>query len=62
VVELCEYVPPVKVEVMKRYSAIPLNETEGIYVRHIKTGTVEMIVGRTHLLGPDEVSPCPARP
>ena len=58
----CEYVPPVEVEVVKRYGAIPLNETEGVYVRHIKTGAVEMIVGRTYLLGPDEASAPPPPP
>ena len=57
VVGPCEYVPPVEVEVVKRYQAIPLDETEGIYVRNIKTGAVEMVIGRTYLLGPDEVSP-----
>mmetsp|Transcript_52982 Transcript_52982/g.110505 ORF Transcript_52982/g.110505 Transcript_52982/m.110505 type:complete len:685 (-) Transcript_52982:1188-3242(-) len=54
VVGPCEYVPPVEVEVVKRYRAIPLDETEGIYVRNIKTGAVEMVIGRTYLLGPDE--------
>mmetsp|Transcript_12542 Transcript_12542/g.30772 ORF Transcript_12542/g.30772 Transcript_12542/m.30772 type:complete len:856 (+) Transcript_12542:375-2942(+) len=54
VVGPCEYVPPVEVEVIKRYSAIPLDETEGIYVRNIKTGAVDTVKGRTYLLGPDE--------
>eukprot|EP00292_Cryptomonas_paramecium_P004510 CAMPEP_0113703268 /NCGR_PEP_ID=MMETSP0038_2-20120614/25746_1 /TAXON_ID=2898 /ORGANISM="Cryptomonas paramecium" /LENGTH=854 /DNA_ID=CAMNT_0000627673 /DNA_START=99 /DNA_END=2660 /DNA_ORIENTATION=- /assembly_acc=CAM_ASM_000170 len=54
VVGPCEYVPPVEVEVVKRYKAIPLDETEGIYVRNIKTGAIEMVIGRTYLLGPDE--------
>eukprot|EP00283_Hemiselmis_rufescens_P002091 CAMPEP_0173468702 /NCGR_PEP_ID=MMETSP1357-20121228/76984_1 /TAXON_ID=77926 /ORGANISM="Hemiselmis rufescens, Strain PCC563" /LENGTH=853 /DNA_ID=CAMNT_0014436927 /DNA_START=667 /DNA_END=3228 /DNA_ORIENTATION=- len=49
-----EYIPPVEVEVVKRYGAIPLDETEGIYVRNIKTGAVETVIGRTYLLGPDE--------
>eukprot|EP00285_Hemiselmis_virescens_P015937 CAMPEP_0173377974 /NCGR_PEP_ID=MMETSP1356-20130122/1219_1 /TAXON_ID=77927 ORGANISM="Hemiselmis virescens, Strain PCC157" /NCGR_SAMPLE_ID=MMETSP1356 /ASSEMBLY_ACC=CAM_ASM_000847 /LENGTH=840 /DNA_ID=CAMNT_0014330905 /DNA_START=194 /DNA_END=2713 /DNA_ORIENTATION=- len=49
-----EYIPPVEVEVMKRYCAIPLDETEGVYVRNIKTGAVETVIGRTYLLGPDE--------
>jgi len=28
--------------------------TEGIYVRNIKTGAVETVIGRTYLLGPEE--------
>jgi major vault protein len=54
VVGPCEYVPPVEVEIVKKYSAIPLDETEGIYVRNIKTGAVETVIGRTYLLGPEE--------
>lgn len=37
-----EYVPPAAVEVMLRRQAIPLDENEGIYVRDIKTGKVEL--------------------
>lgn len=32
---------------MKRYKSIPLDENEGIYIRNIKTGRVEMIVGKS---------------
>ena len=35
-----EYVPPVEVEVVTKRKAIPLDENEGIYVRHIKSGKV----------------------
>lgn len=50
----CEYVPPIEVHVLKQYRSIPLDENEGIYVRNIKTGRVEMVVGQTYLLKPDE--------
>eukprot|EP00286_Rhodomonas_abbreviata_P005508 CAMPEP_0181334400 /NCGR_PEP_ID=MMETSP1101-20121128/26233_1 /TAXON_ID=46948 /ORGANISM="Rhodomonas abbreviata, Strain Caron Lab Isolate" /LENGTH=857 /DNA_ID=CAMNT_0023444361 /DNA_START=63 /DNA_END=2636 /DNA_ORIENTATION=+ len=50
----CEYVPPVEVEVLKRYSSVPLDENEGIYVRNIKTGKVDTVIGQTYLLKPDE--------
>ena len=35
-----EYVPPVEVEVVTKRKAIPLDENEGIYVRHVKSGKV----------------------
>lgn len=35
-----EYVPPVEVDVVTKRKAIPLDENEGIYVRHIKSGKV----------------------
>lgn len=37
-----EYVPPAAVEVVLRRQAIPLDENEGIYVRDIKTGKVQV--------------------
>lgn len=39
-----EYVPPVEVEVVTKRKAIPLDENEGIYVRHIKSGKVSQLV------------------
>lgn len=40
-----EYVPPVKVEVLEQRHSIPLAESEGIYVRDIKTGKVSRADG-----------------
>ena len=37
-----EYVPPVEVDVVTKRKAIPLDENEGIYVRHIKSGKVSV--------------------
>ena len=37
-----EYVPPVEVEVVTKRKAIPLDENEGIYVRHVKSGKVRV--------------------
>ncbi|TKS91211.1 Major vault protein [Collichthys lucidus] len=49
-----EYVPPATVEVMLRRQAIPLDENEGIYVRDIKTGKVQAVIGHTYMLTQDE--------
>ena len=35
-----EYVPPIQVIVLTKCKAIPLDENEGIYVRHVKSGKV----------------------
>ncbi|KAF7227582.1 major vault protein [Nothobranchius furzeri] len=49
-----EYVPPASVEVVLTQRAIPLDENEGIYVRHIKTGKVRAVIGHTYMLNQDE--------
>ncbi|KAI1884732.1 hypothetical protein AGOR_G00229540 [Albula goreensis] len=49
-----EYVPPVEVEVLLRRQAIPLDESEGIYVKDIKTGKVRAVIGHTYMLTQDE--------
>ena len=49
-----DYVPPVKVEVVTKRKAIPLDENEGIYVRDIKTGKVRAVCGETYMLTQDE--------
>lgn len=49
-----EYVPPVEVEVVVERAAIPLDETEGIYVRDMKNGKVRAICGTTYMLTQDE--------
>lgn len=46
----CEYVPRVEVEVVETRSAIPLDESEGIYVRDIQTGQVRCVTGQTYML------------
>ena len=49
-----EYVPPVEVEVMMRRRAIPLDESEGIYIRDIKTGRVRAVTGSTYMIKENE--------
>jgi len=50
----CDYVPPVSVEIIEKRRAIPLDETEGIYVRDIKTGRVRAVTGEVYMLKPYE--------
>jgi major vault protein len=50
----CEYVPPVEVEIVEQRKRIPLDESEGIYVRDIKTGKVRAVVGSSYMLMPTE--------
>lgn len=42
--------PGVKVKILERRRAIPLDANEGIYVRDNRTGEVKEIKGRTYLL------------
>jgi len=39
---------------LKKRRAIPLDETEGIYVRDIKTGRVRAVTGEVYMLKPYE--------
>jgi len=50
----CDYVPPVQVEIVERRRAIPLDITEGIYVRDIKSGRVRSVTGEVYMLMPYE--------
>jgi major vault protein len=50
----CDYVPPTQVEIIERRKAIPLDETEGIYVRDIKNGRVRAVTGSVYKLLPYE--------
>ncbi|CAK8689709.1 unnamed protein product [Clavelina lepadiformis] len=50
----CEYVPPVEVIVHAKRKAIALDESEGIYVRDMKTGKVRSVCGKTYMLTHDE--------
>jgi len=49
-----EFVPPVQVEIVEKRRAIPLDETEGIYVRDITTGKVRAVIGTSYMLKPTE--------
>ena len=49
-----EYTPTVSTLVVRKQSAIPLHENEGIYVRNTKTGSVRAVIGHTYLLGEHE--------
>jgi len=50
----CEYVPPVEVEIVEKRRAIPLDVTEGIYVRDIRSGKVRAEIGSSYRLLPYE--------
>jgi major vault protein len=49
-----EFVPSVTVEIVERRRAIPLDTTEGIYVRDIKSGRVYTVQGKSYMLKPNE--------
>ena len=44
------YIPDIQVEIIEVRKSIPLNDSEGIYVRDIHTGEVRMETGKTYLL------------
>jgi len=43
----CDFIPPVEVEIVERRNTIPLEDNEGVYVRDLNTGRVEMFTGKT---------------
>ncbi|KAF1578189.1 Major vault protein, partial [Eudyptes moseleyi] len=45
-----EYVPPAEVAVLERRRAVALADNEGIYVRDIRTGKVQVVTGQTYML------------
>jgi len=49
-----EFVPPTSVEIIERRRAIPLDESEGIYIRDIRTGRVSTISAQSYMLKPNE--------
>ena len=51
----CDYIPDVEVEILDMRRCIPLDESEGIYVRDLNSGEVRMVHGESYLLGPHEV-------
>jgi len=44
------FIAPVEIEILENRKAIPLDETEGIYVRDSRTGIVRSVVGKTYML------------
>ena len=50
----CEYVPPVEVEIVEKRRSIPLDVTEGIYVRDIRSGKIRAHIGNSYRLLPYE--------
>jgi major vault protein len=48
------YVPDIEVDIIEKRQSIPLDITEGIYIRDIHTGEVKMISGTSYLLGANE--------
>lgn len=50
----CEYVPPVEVEVVDSRKSIPLDDSEGVYVRDNQTGKVRAVIGETYMLTENE--------
>ena len=51
---LLEHIPPVEVEVVTKYKAIPLDANEGIYMRDVKSGKMRAICSSTYMLTQDE--------
>lgn len=49
-----DYIPAVEAEVVLRRKAIPLDVSEGIYVRDVKNGKVRSVIGKTYLLTENE--------
>jgi len=47
----CDFVPPITVtiEILERRRAIPLDKTEDINVRDIKTGRVSAVTGEVYV-------------
>jgi major vault protein len=50
----CEFILPLELSLLEKRRAIPLNESEGIYVRDIFTGQVKVVSGQTYLLAAHE--------
>lgn len=50
----CEFIPEVWQTVVEVREAIPLTESEGIYVRNLTTGVVRSVIGQTYMLQCDE--------
>eukprot|EP00732_Lithocolla_globosa_P001693 Lithocolla_globosa_v1_NODE_903_length_3103_cov_38.322507.p1 type:complete len:871 gc:universal NODE_903_length_3103_cov_38.322507:349-2961(+) len=49
-----EFTPPIHVKILHRRNLIPLDETDGIYVRDIATGKVRAVCGQSYLLTESE--------
>jgi len=46
----CSYIPSVEVEILDKREKIYLGDTEGIYVRDIRTGQIKMVSNQSYLL------------
>eukprot|EP01104_Vermistella_antarctica_P017440 TRINITY_DN6179_c3_g1_i1.p1 TRINITY_DN6179_c3_g1~~TRINITY_DN6179_c3_g1_i1.p1 ORF type:complete len:861 (-),score=287.96 TRINITY_DN6179_c3_g1_i1:33-2615(-) len=49
-----DYIPSVEVNILERRRTIPLDESEGIYVRDIRTGQVRAVTGQSYMLQQNE--------
>ena len=49
-----EYIPPTQVEVIARRKAVALDDSEGIYVRDVRTGRVRAVIGQAYMLTENE--------
>lgn len=51
-----QFIPPIDVEILERRKAIPLSLNEGVYVRNLNSGEVDLVEGpTTFMLGEHEV-------
>jgi len=48
------YLPPTSVTVIRQQSEIPLDKTEGIYVRNLTDGKVRAVIGKPYMLKANE--------
>jgi len=46
----CKYIPSIEVEVVETRKVIPLDKTEGIYVKDTKDGGVRSVIGEAYML------------
>jgi len=44
------YVPPIQLEVLEIRNSIPMDDSEGVYVRDIFSGEIKMVTGTTYML------------
>jgi len=44
------FVPPIEIEIIEIRNSIPMDDSEGVYVRDIFTGEIKMVTGTTYML------------
>jgi major vault protein len=44
------FVPPIEIEIIEIRNTIPMDDSEGVYVRDIFTGEIKMVTGTTYML------------